>query len=203
MLRAWWPTISMFPYLSNWVTRLPHLQLPLLHKDLFSSGLRKRSGVLLYGPPGTGKVSPIAANFYKISQFTISLVNEKGKKLLYNFLILNLSDFTGKSCSNRMFLKFSKCKRAWIDQHVHRRVGEKCPWHFPEGKDPFFLSNLCPFNVCMTFFSELIVFTFTHKFSKYMFFSGKVSTPLCNILWRTWFSCTSSWCLRRFWWCNG
>ena len=30
-------------------------QLPLLHKDLFSSGLRKRSGVLLYGPPGTGK----------------------------------------------------------------------------------------------------------------------------------------------------
>lgn len=33
-----------------------YLQLPLLHKDLFSSGLRKRSGVLLYGPPGTGKV---------------------------------------------------------------------------------------------------------------------------------------------------
>lgn len=33
------------------------MQLPLLHKDLFSSGLRKRSGVLLYGPPGTGKVS--------------------------------------------------------------------------------------------------------------------------------------------------
>ena len=32
------------------------LQLPLLHKDLFSSGLCKRSGVLLYGPPGTGKV---------------------------------------------------------------------------------------------------------------------------------------------------
>lgn len=34
-------------------------QLPLLHKDLFSSGLRKRSGVLLYGPPGTGKVGHI------------------------------------------------------------------------------------------------------------------------------------------------
>lgn len=32
------------------------MQLPLLHKELFSSGLRKRSGVLLYGPPGTGKV---------------------------------------------------------------------------------------------------------------------------------------------------
>jgi peroxin-6 len=36
---------------------LDTVQLPLLHKDLFSSGLRKRSGVLLYGPPGTGKVS--------------------------------------------------------------------------------------------------------------------------------------------------
>nr|KJB23210.1 hypothetical protein B456_004G086800 [Gossypium raimondii] len=35
---------------------LDTVQLPLLHKDLFSSGLRKRSGVLLYGPPGTGKV---------------------------------------------------------------------------------------------------------------------------------------------------
>ncbi|GER24752.1 peroxisomal biogenesis factor [Striga asiatica] len=34
---------------------LDTIQLPLIHKDLFSSGLRKRSGVLLYGPPGTGK----------------------------------------------------------------------------------------------------------------------------------------------------
>ncbi|KAK4351689.1 hypothetical protein RND71_031002 [Anisodus tanguticus] len=32
------------------------VQLPLLHKDLFSSGLRKRSAVLFYGPPGTGKI---------------------------------------------------------------------------------------------------------------------------------------------------
>jgi hypothetical protein len=31
-------------------------QLPLMYKHLFSSKLRKRSGVLLYGPPGTGKV---------------------------------------------------------------------------------------------------------------------------------------------------
>lgn len=31
------------------------IQLPLDRPDLFASGLRKRSGVLLYGPPGTGK----------------------------------------------------------------------------------------------------------------------------------------------------
>ena len=33
---------------------LDTIQLPLLHPDLFTSGLR-RSGVLLYGAPGTGK----------------------------------------------------------------------------------------------------------------------------------------------------
>ncbi|KAE8696968.1 Peroxisome bioproteinsis protein 6 isoform 2 [Hibiscus syriacus] len=34
---------------------LDTVQLPLLHKDIFSSGLCKRSGFLLYGPPGKGK----------------------------------------------------------------------------------------------------------------------------------------------------
>nr|KAJ0190285.1 hypothetical protein LSAT_V11C800393960 [Lactuca sativa] len=36
---------------------LDTVQLAFLHKDLFSSGLRKPSGVLLYDPPGTGKGS--------------------------------------------------------------------------------------------------------------------------------------------------
>ncbi|CAI9292176.1 unnamed protein product [Lactuca saligna] len=36
---------------------LDTVQLPFLHKDLFSSGLRKPSGVLLYDPPGTRKGS--------------------------------------------------------------------------------------------------------------------------------------------------
>lgn len=42
------------------------VQLPLLHKDLFSSGLRKRSGVLLYGPPGTGKVSSLSLTLFHV-----------------------------------------------------------------------------------------------------------------------------------------
>ena len=33
---------------------LDTIQLPLLHPELFSTGVQ-RSGVLLYGPPGTGK----------------------------------------------------------------------------------------------------------------------------------------------------
>ncbi|KAI9033810.1 P-loop containing nucleoside triphosphate hydrolase protein [Phycomyces nitens] len=34
---------------------LDTIQLPLEHPELFGSGLKKRSGILLYGPPGTGK----------------------------------------------------------------------------------------------------------------------------------------------------
>ncbi|KAH8829712.1 AAA-domain-containing protein [Flagelloscypha sp. PMI_526] len=34
---------------------LDTIQLPLEHPELFSDGLKKRSGILLYGPPGTGK----------------------------------------------------------------------------------------------------------------------------------------------------
>lgn len=30
------------------------IRLPLEHPDLFSSGAKKRSGLLLYGPPGNG-----------------------------------------------------------------------------------------------------------------------------------------------------
>ncbi|XWS76513.1 hypothetical protein CRYUN_Cryun01aG0182900 [Craigia yunnanensis] len=41
---------------------LDTVQLPLLLKDLFSSGLCKRSGVLLYGPPGTGKAFSLCGN---------------------------------------------------------------------------------------------------------------------------------------------
>lgn len=34
---------------------LDTIQLPMDHPELFSSGLKRRSGILLYGPPGTGK----------------------------------------------------------------------------------------------------------------------------------------------------
>ncbi|CAG8480913.1 8023_t:CDS:2, partial [Funneliformis caledonium] len=34
---------------------LDTIQLPLEHPELFATGMKKRSGILLYGPPGTGK----------------------------------------------------------------------------------------------------------------------------------------------------
>ncbi|XLS51532.1 hypothetical protein HN51_012209, partial [Arachis hypogaea] len=43
---------DLFSTIFNYNTKL---NLPLLHKDLFASGLRKRSSVLLYDPFGTGR----------------------------------------------------------------------------------------------------------------------------------------------------
>jgi len=52
---------------------LDTVQLPLLHPELFSDGVKKRSGVLLYGPPGTGKTllakavaTTCALNFFSV-----------------------------------------------------------------------------------------------------------------------------------------
>lgn len=52
---------------------LDTVQLPLEHPELFSDGVKKRSGVLLYGPPGTGKTllakavaTTCALNFFSV-----------------------------------------------------------------------------------------------------------------------------------------
>lgn len=37
---------------------LDTVELPLKHRDLFSSSLRRRSGILLYGPPGVTDRGP-------------------------------------------------------------------------------------------------------------------------------------------------
>jgi peroxin-6 len=38
---------------------LETIELPLKHPELFHSGLRRRSGLLLYGPPGATLNAPI------------------------------------------------------------------------------------------------------------------------------------------------
>lgn len=62
---------------------LDTVQLPLLHKDLFSSGLRKRSGVLLYGPPGTGKTLLAKA---VAKECSLNFLSVKGPELINMYI---------------------------------------------------------------------------------------------------------------------
>lgn len=62
---------------------LDTIQLPLDHPELFSDGLKKRSGVLLYGPPGTGKtlLAKAVATSCSLNFFSV-----KGPELLNMYI---------------------------------------------------------------------------------------------------------------------
>lgn len=62
---------------------LDTIQLPLEHPELFSSGLKKRSGILLYGPPGTGKtlLAKAVATSCSLNFFSV-----KGPELLNMYI---------------------------------------------------------------------------------------------------------------------
>lgn len=62
---------------------LDTIDMPLRHPELFSSGMKKRSGVLFYGPPGTGKTlmaKTIATNF------SLNFFSVKGPELLNMYI---------------------------------------------------------------------------------------------------------------------
>jgi peroxin-6 len=59
------------------------IDMPLKHPELFSNGLKKRSGILFYGPPGTGKTllaKAIATNF------SLNFFSVKGPELLNMYI---------------------------------------------------------------------------------------------------------------------
>lgn len=59
------------------------IDMPLKNPELFSSGMRKRSGILFYGPPGTGKTllaKAIATNF------SLNFFSVKGPELLNMYI---------------------------------------------------------------------------------------------------------------------
>ncbi|KAG0025018.1 peroxisomal assembly protein, partial [Podila clonocystis] len=62
---------------------LDTIQLPLEHPELFASGLKKRSGILLYGPPGTGKtlLAKAVATSCSLNFFSV-----KGPELLNMYI---------------------------------------------------------------------------------------------------------------------
>ncbi|XP_024401035.1 peroxisomal ATPase PEX6 isoform X2 [Physcomitrium patens] len=62
---------------------LDTVQLPLMHRELFASGLRKRSGVLLYGPPGTGKTLLAKA---VATECALNFLSVKGPELINMYI---------------------------------------------------------------------------------------------------------------------
>jgi len=62
---------------------LDTIQLPLEHPELFSSGMKKRSGVLLYGPPGTGKTLVAKA---VATELNLNFLSVKGPELLNMYI---------------------------------------------------------------------------------------------------------------------
>ena len=61
------------------------VMLPINHPELFASGLRQRSGILLYGPPGTGKTLIAKA---VATEFSLNFLSVKGPELLNMYVCI-------------------------------------------------------------------------------------------------------------------
>jgi len=64
-------------------TIMETIQLPLSNPELFSTGLKKRSGILFYGPPGTGKTLLAKAI---ATEFNLNFFSIKGPELLNMYI---------------------------------------------------------------------------------------------------------------------
>ncbi|KAI9979435.1 hypothetical protein PInf_029757 [Phytophthora infestans] len=77
------------------------VQLPIKHPELFASGVRQRSGILLYGPPGTGKTLLAKAI---ATECNLNFLSVKGPELLNMYI--------GESEKNvrQVFAKARSCR---------------------------------------------------------------------------------------------
>lgn len=77
------------------------VQLPINHPELFASGVRQRSGILLYGPPGTGKTLLAKAI---ATECNLNFLSVKGPELLNMYI--------GESEKNvrQVFAKARSCR---------------------------------------------------------------------------------------------
>lgn len=59
------------------------IQLPILHPELFSSGVKKRAGILFYGPPGCGKTLLAKA---VATEMNLNFMSVKGPELINQYV---------------------------------------------------------------------------------------------------------------------
>ncbi|KPI89346.1 putative peroxisome assembly protein [Leptomonas seymouri] len=59
------------------------IQLPILHPELFESGMKKRTGVLFYGPPGCGKTLLAKA---VATEMNMNFMSVKGPELINQYV---------------------------------------------------------------------------------------------------------------------
>jgi len=86
---------------------LDTIQLPLERPELFSEGLRQRSGVLLYGPPGTGKTLLAKA---VATECSLNFLSVKGPELINMYVgesEKNVRDVFQKAVQSPFFVSFS------------------------------------------------------------------------------------------------
>lgn len=59
------------------------IQLPILHPDVFASGMKKRTGILFYGPPGCGKTLLARA---VATEMNMNFISVKGPELINQYV---------------------------------------------------------------------------------------------------------------------
>lgn len=76
-----WSDVGGLAHVKDAIMETIHL--PLSRPELFSKGLKKRSGILLYGPPGTGKTLLAKAI---ATEFSLNFFSVKGPELLNMYI---------------------------------------------------------------------------------------------------------------------
>ncbi|KAJ3254009.1 peroxisomal assembly protein [Chytriomyces hyalinus] len=76
-----WDDIGGLAHIRNSINDT--IQLPLERPELFASGMKKRSGILLFGPPGTGKTLIAKA---VATTFSLNFLSVKGPELLNMYI---------------------------------------------------------------------------------------------------------------------
>ena len=108
---------------------LDTIQLPLLHPELFPSGLR-RSGVLLYGAPGTGKTLLAKA---VATECSLNFLSVKGPELINMYVGQSEENVReGKARCDLIFFIPSFILSSFFSVFVRARSAAPCVIFFDE-----------------------------------------------------------------------